>query len=719
MKLYNKILLGATVCAVSLTALYYGALFAIPKCVDLNKYKENIFTTIEKETGYKVSSEDIYFKQNLKPFLKVHLYHTAVIYPDNELFLKLKEVDLQVKLLPLLFKQIVIKDAVITRPVINITLYKDFSTSLEKFAVDKKVIDTKGFNFHSIANESLFKQYKIKFKDETINKTFYLEGDELLLKDIQLNNKAHILVTGSIYEGKKEYIKYDLDLTSALNKREHQFTFSPFKTILETDVKGNIKGIIKADKDNNINGSLKIEDLSLKLNNIVSKDNNANITFKGQEADIDAIFHTSKNDIAKIKGKFAFGKKHYIDFNTNAKNIDLANLYKIISSVSKILNIQNPLNDVKLSGLLNADFNINSDFKKLKSKGIAQITNAEIHHKELPYPIKDINANINFNNNNINIEQAAASINNTPLNIEGSIKEDLTADIKAHADNLDLKAIKAAFISKTDIPFEILNGKVNFISEIKGNLSKSFDAVSHIHISDIKLTERKTKTPLTAKTVNINLITKDDKYNGDITAEDLVSEINKNKITANKFTLLFDDKAIKIPNNEVFYKHSAININGAIKEYNTNPVVNIEFKSDIDANDIGIIAKQYIKAPYKAVGKINTTGKILINKDKQSIKATAKADKDNYISYIVIKELLNKPSIMNIDCEIAGDSINIKDLTLNDITLKSYDGSNKIISVNGEISKNMDFKNLKVIIPNLISARTNFQIYVIYVSFLI
>ncbi len=711
MNIYNKILLSTCICAVSLTALYYGTLAAIPHFVDLNKYKDNIFSAVEKETGYKISSEDIAFQKSLKPFLKIHMHHTAVMYPDNEIFLQVKEADLKVKLLPLLLKQVVIKDAEFTRPIINIILYKDYSTSLEKYAVKQNIIDSKGYKLNSIANASLFKNYKIKFKDTTINKTFYLEGEELLLKDIQLNDKAHIYMKGAIFENQTEYIKYDIDLISSLTKREHLFTFSPFKTIMDTNAKGSITGHLKIDKDNNINGNLKADDLSLKLNDIISNSNNANIFFKGQEAEIDAVLHTSKSDIAKVKGKFSFGKKRSIDLNTNAKNINLENLFKIISSVTKILNLQNPLNDVQMKGLLDADFNLSSDFKKLKSQGSAVISNAMITHEKLPYPVKDINADIDFNNNNIKIEKAVAVVNNTPINLEGKVNENLIADLKVFSENLDLQAITAAFLNKKDIPFEIKKGKLNFNSEIQGNLAKNPQIDSSVHISDCAFIEKENKIPFNAEAVNININIKDNKYTGNAMLEKSSVEINKNHFSSNKFIFTFDDKNIKLPSNEIKMMNSPIIIDGEIKDYKENPIANINFNSDFASSDIGILLKPYINAPYKAEGKIKISGKASATKEKQIIKAAAKADKNNYLSYMVIKEILGKPSSLEIDCDIQNNKINLKNVVLSDDSVQVHDNSNKIVKINGLITTDKDiiFNNLKIFVPNYISAKTNFM----------
>ena len=65
--------------------------------------------------------------------MNIKLYHTLLLYPNDEVFLKLKDAELKVKILPLLFKQVVVKDAKLIRPIINITLYSDNTTSLQKY----------------------------------------------------------------------------------------------------------------------------------------------------------------------------------------------------------------------------------------------------------------------------------------------------------------------------------------------------------------------------------------------------------------------------------------------------------------------------------------------------------------------------------------------------------------------------------------------------------
>ncbi len=716
MQIWKKITIGVLISAASFTALYYSALIALPNVIDLNKYKQTFAASVEKETGFKIDCEDIRFKKSLSPYLNIHMYHTAVLYPNGEIFLKLKESDVKVKILPLLFKKIEIKDAKFTRPIINITLYKDFSTSLEKYIDVSKVINTNGFKLDAIIYDTVCENYKIKFKDDSIGKVFYLEGDELQLKDFKLNDKAHILLKGAMYQDKKEYIKYDLDFISALNTDKKQFTFSPFKTIMDSDIKANIYGHLKIDKANNIYGNLNINDLSLKLDNIISSDNKAELKFKGNEVELDSVLHTSKNDNAAVKGKISFGDKKNIDLNAKAKNINLHNLIKMISEISEILNIQNPLSDINVKGLLDADFNINSDFKKLKSSGSAKIINAVINHKSLPYSITDINAFVNLNNNKIVIEKANAKVNQTPINIKGIVDENVQFDINAFSENLDLNHIIKIFDLNKQLPVNILNGKVSFNSDIKGTLNKSYKLNTEVKLNNFAFEDKSYNIPVTVNNIVMNISGDEKKYNGEVLCNNASLKYNSNKFIANDFKFSFDEKKITIPLNAISAPYS-LKVSGIINDYAKNPTGKIDFTGNITSTAIADLLKSEVKLPYKAVGKIETAGKIEFLSEKLNLKAQLKADKNNYLSYVVIKELFQKPSVFNIDAEITKDNISLKDLSLHEYLNTSLtelktdiEKYPKILSATGKIFNNKDitFDNLKVLIPNSLTISTNF-----------
>ncbi len=708
----KKILLSVLGGAVCLTALYYTALLSIPHFVDLNKYKDYFSAQAEKQTGFKISCEDIRFQKSFSHGLKVKLYHTIVLYPDDEIFLKLKESELKIKIFPLLFKKIVIQDAKLTRPIINITLYKDFSTSIEKYFNPNIKLNTNGYSLDKIINDTNCEKYKIKINDETTGKTFSVEGDKLTIKDIKVNESAHIILQGILSDGQSEYLKYDLDLLTPFNTEKQHFKFSPFEAIYNSAIKGEITGNLNLLKKGAYKGKININNLSLKAEDIISENNNFSIELNGEEINFNSSLHSSKSDSVNAGGKFNIGNKKYLDLNTNAKNINLANMYKIISVICRSINVQNPLKEFTIKGTLDADFKINSDFKKLKSSGRAKIINASISHVSLPYKINSINSNINFENNKINIEQAQAEVNATPIKLSGEINENMSVNINANSDNLDLNNLIKLFDLGNNIPINILSGKLSFNSNIKGIINKSLNADTNIILHNLNFTDNKYKIPVNIKELNTNISTDKKKYKGEALCKGITSNLNKKPIKLENLKIIFDDKKINIPQSTINIINSPIKISADIINYMKAPVTNLTFTGDIKSSDAAELIKPYFNEPHKATGILKTNGIVNITENKPKAKIQIHADKNNYLSYAVIKELLNKPSVLNIDFESDNEILNIKDLSLSEYGngVKTSDKSKNILYAVGKIIPSQDFKlnDFKITIPDSLTASTNF-----------
>ncbi len=689
----------------SSATLYFGVLWSLPDIIDLNKYKVDFAQEVEKQSGFKFSCEDIQLKRSLSPYLNVKMHHTLLLYPNDEVFLKLKDSELKVKLLPLILNKVVIKDAKLTRPIINVTLYKDFSTSLEKYFDATKSINTKGFSIDAVVKDTICERYKLKINDETTGKLFYLEGDELLLKDVKLNDKIHFILKGSLFENEKEYLRYDLDLTTPLTLQKAKFTFSPFLAIYESDIKGEIAGKLVFDKKSNITGFLNVDNVSLKADDLILADNNVNLLFKGQEAQIKSILHTSKTDVCEVDGKISYGKKKNIDMTTKARNIDLKNLHKVVSLISQMLNIPNEIKDFDVSGFVDADFALNSDFKKLKSQGNAKIINAKIIHKSLPYAVSDIMANINLDNNNILIENAHASVNSTPIDIKGKINEDVSVDLSIVSENLNLKKLTDLF--KITLPVDIKNGKLTLNSQIKGYLNNNLKADSKILLTDLSFVEKVSNIPFSVNETQINLVSDTKKYQGSAVLSGFSTNYNKTPILAKTLNVSFDDKKISIPQNEIIFSKSPLIFSCIVNEYAKKTDFSLSFDGDMLATDVAMIFKDIVNQPYKAQGVIKTSGKVSSNDSSIDFKIKLNADEKNYLSYVVIKELLNKPSSLTIDGNLKEKSIHLKNLSLKE---NFSENSAEILSLAGnlKLDKEIIFDNLKLNIPKSLSVSTNF-----------
>ena len=713
----NKIIVAVCVLAVIFSALYLCGVFYLYK-IDLNQYKEQVFNQIENDTGLKVSCENISLKKSFLPKLSVNMYHTLVLYPDESEFIKIRQMDLNVKVLPLLMKKIVIEDAKLTRPIVSVSLYKDFSTSFDKYNIKLKSDKEESLIFEKILRDVLCENYKLKIYDETLSETFILEGEKFILKGYKPNENLHFLLNGGLSSNNKEYLKYDLDVEMPFKEDNFKFTFSPFKPIKESEIKGSVYGHFKMLPDKKYNGTLKINDISLKADNTLLDNNNAEIEFKGEEVQINALLHTSKTDELNVTGNFSFGKRKFIKLNTKAKNIKLENLYKIISVITDSLNIKNEYRDVAVKGLIDADFNISSDFKKLTSTGNMKVINADISHKTLPYAMKNINADINLNNNNVKINKASANINSTPVNITGEINEDVSYKINAYSNNLNLITLIKLFSLEDKIPVKIEQGIMGFNSLIEGILNKSYKLNIKIDLNNLIIKHKDTDALIKIKTALMNVKSDEKNYQGDVLCSGVSAIIHNQNIDAEKFKINFDDKKIMIPENEI---NNPLNIklSGEINNYNNTQKMSgfIDLNGDADSVKLAQNIDKVIKLPHKAKGTIKTVGKIVINPESLLLKLRMKADKNNYISYVVINELLNKNSVLNVDLKADKNSVLINDISIFEDSVNAVNSINsntdkikKIIKISGitENFKKLKFKDLNIIIPDSITFMSDF-----------
>ena len=80
MKKYKKILLASIISFASLSSLYAGALFAIPKFVDLNDYKTSVIEKVEKD------KMEIFAKENPNIFMEMLPY--AMVLEVSNIWIK-------------------------------------------------------------------------------------------------------------------------------------------------------------------------------------------------------------------------------------------------------------------------------------------------------------------------------------------------------------------------------------------------------------------------------------------------------------------------------------------------------------------------------------------------------------------------------------------------------------------------------------------------------
>jgi hypothetical protein len=316
----------------------------------------------------------------------------------------------------------------------------------------------------------------------------------------------------------------------------------------------------------------------------------------------------------------------------------------------------------------------------------------------MPYEITDINSRVNFAGNKIAITPTKMYINKTPLYLEGEVDSRTNLNIKIRSNNLAIESLSKIFLPN-NLP--ILKGDIDILATITGNL----------------------KTPKPKVRAAIRNFTAKDKKNSDLLIEftkgiiDLAGSIDEPQgkielirvnilpkelyelIKPQKLNILITPKEIEFHNNEDNITTDKILFSGKISNYRKNPLEGIiKYRGNIDSNKIYTVAKKYNKRiQASAKGEIKVEGTARIKGKNANIKTSCYADRWNYVSFMVIRELLNHPSVANIDINTDGKDIIINNFTLN----KNTESKEKIISINGKI-KDIERPNLnkiRIIIP--------------------
>lgn len=723
MKKYKNFLFGWCVgIVVFIFSVYFIALVVLPNVFDISKYKTILINQLEENTGFKYSVETIELKPSFSPYLNLYAHHLKVMYPNGDSLVKISDANVKIKVLPLLFRKIQVEKALLTRPIFNITLYSDCSTSLEKYLdtlkKDKEKKTTYLFSIDSKIPNLELTRYKLKIKDVNLYSPFAFEGDSLVLSNIDLQKSMHLKTKGALSSNKISYIKYDIDLDTFLpqNSEKRFFKVSPFSTILKYGVSSDVHVNLKVRDSGNkldLRGEIKLSDFSFKIDNKKLSDNLIKLDFLGNEVDITADVKTSSTEKATVKGKFAFGLKTFLDVKVEALNANLSNLEELLIATLDSLNLKNNIREYKLSGLANLNFKIKTDFGHIQSQGTAEIINATLLSKKTPFKVTSINSKISFENDEITILKSKALVNSTPVQITGKINSNAIASIKVSATDLKLKNLLTEFALNNNFKnLDIQDGILSFAATAQGKLSDILLNTS-VTIKNLKFIEKSSLTSVVMPTASINAEYKNEKFLGDISLFDVGFSLSKPNIIikSKSLKLSLNDKDITILPADFTFGHSAIKADGKLLDYMNNPSLSVDFVGKMDSSEIYKMLSSIRPFSASAKGKLNICGNLQSKDSRLQLKSQVLSNSNSYISAFVVRELLNMPSILNIETELDNKEIIIKDISLykakknqldNRILSSNLIGSEKIIEMSGKIlnTQNKELKNIRLFVPN-------------------
>ena len=198
----------------SLTILYGAYYWGIPALINLPERVEFIENTVFQEFGYKISIENPSLKMGYTPSIKVSAENFSVLNKDNSKALELKNPYINLKLIPLIFKNVDIKYFSADEINANFVFTKNSELKLGDYSLSSK-IDNPFKIKHAAIN---LDGYEVNLDDKLQNKQIKLKGDYLDIRDFKNDKHVDLSTSAVLKTGlKNSYLKTDLDLKLPLN----------------------------------------------------------------------------------------------------------------------------------------------------------------------------------------------------------------------------------------------------------------------------------------------------------------------------------------------------------------------------------------------------------------------------------------------------------------------------------------------------------------------
>ncbi len=692
--------------------LYLAILVAFPMFFDMNSFKNQLENDFFEQTGLKIWMEKVELKSTFTPNINIKIHHAAILYPDKREFIKVRNLNIQVKVIPILAKKIYIDKIVADRPILSFDIDGEGNSSLDKYINANIIPQTKqaGFVLYGGIPNIQINKYKIKAYDKLYKEPFILQGEKLIISPIMNTNGIKIITTGILSHNTGKYINYDIDTETNIHRiKEKLFNTNPFRYIQSNETKGTVIAKTKLkrhEKSYKTTGFVLINNLSYKLSGKTIEKNKAELTIEDKKIKINADLKTDEINKIEVTGTFNYGKDKNIDLAISAKSADMHTVKETVEKFLNILNIKNNLNDYDIFGKVNLNFKIKSNFKTMHSEGRAEVSNATVKSKKSRYKFSGINTKINFSNNKIEIEPSEIHLNETPITITGTVDSKTKLNILIKSEELSAEKFLNIFLPEEEGKEPNIKGKIRINAKIKGT-AKVPEA--EIQAKLRKFTIRSQNTPI-IRFEDGNLIIRGtkDRPQGQIilNKSTILEEEFSNTLNSDIIEIIFDKEEAQIPKTTLRFGADPITLSIKVKDYTKEPEFNILTEGELSSQHLYRYLKSrgYIKdIKVAAKGKIGIKGEVRGKGRSADVRVSMKSDANNYISAIVIKELLNKNSITNIEGRINPKEINIKEISIN-----SEEGNgnyDKIAIISGRIERkgSLKYDKIKISIPKSVT----------------
>lgn len=734
----NEKLKKSSIICLSTVGILYALFLLLPVVLSpiANSYSQHAADLIKSSTGLdaQISGLGVVTSPNLSAGIKVKNVSISVPTSEEPLF---RAADLKVKLalLPLLIKRVQLADIGAKSIDGNLVVKKDGTFSVLDYLVQDSANKSEpmdslpyGFKLSNHLPNLKVGDYKLAFVDAIDEKSYYIQGQKLKVSDFILDKKIKFSTKGKVVLDDSVVSNYDLKVNNNImpDLQLNELVF-PKKIVIEDEPAEpeksventfNIVDILKSVKQNKLtadvttdiktfgtlknphmNGKVSVNALSVSVNGEKLPESYANLMFKGNKIDVDSIFFSSSDENEKTQfiGDIHTGKNASIDL-TLRSNAKFNNIIRLIDSIAQSFGV-NDFKTLSATGGIDADFNINSDMKKVSSTGYMKVNPSKISYGLYNVVIDNITADIDLMNNNINIKKAGFSILGHPMNLSGTIEPNSETDLKLIADKLPLKGLLAAFgqvaLLKDN---EFRSGTLTLNTVVKGKL-KELKPEINADLNNINVLNKPSDVQIVLNDSLIKFLYNNKALTGDVNLNFLMLKHPSATISVPVTKIVMDSKDVKIKNSYLLLNNSKIDISGSVKDYLTDKLnIDILAKGNIASSDIAGFIPVEMRSMFPYAGKLPVSVIVKGDSKVQDICFNLSADNSNYITLADIDLLKNKKTKIHTDIKVSGDS-----LTFSDSGISAND--TKIALLSGGISKlySEPKLNISISVPKSVS----------------
>lgn len=744
LKILGMILLGMIV------IIYLCFLFVLPNVVDLNKYKPMIRDIVKEQAKLDIDFSEI--KPFTTPFLGAgaKLNDVTIKLPDGSKLLSTDRIKAGISIPSLLLMTVNVSNLELDNPFINLEIAEDnvdykFIKLIEDILNEKKEATLgveiqedveRKFKFNPAwikikVPRAKFNNYKILVTDLKTKHFLDLHGEKL--KVGYFNRKTlKVKTVAELYSDNNRNINADLDIDTFLPKPRPKLDAEddPAERIdirfvnlvgmyQNYDLKTNIDAKYRArkNKDGKINafGHINIEDLTMKVSELKLPSSYARFKMFGSTVDMDTNIYPAENQNIQLLGKLHIGENPKMDMNIKTAKIQFNDMLTLTRAFLDSLRIKNELSQYRAAGSLVADCYIKTNFKKLRSDGFIKVENGGLAVRNLGQVISNANINAILEDSVLDIKDSSLFVNNSKVNIDGSIDKNSVAAINIKTEKMPLSGLFNAFAPKDLREKYILNsGDLTLDASILGKLKEAIAGVK-FQVEGFNFAERKNvfsvrDTKLLGefssnnktKTISGNLVNNDFKF---------VIPKTGSALTIPKINVNISDKNIYIAENDILFNDSSkLKYSGEIIDYNKLKSINFNVDGNVTTGDLIKFVGQNMKQYFHAQGTLPVELTLNGDKHKQTMLAQVLADKNNFITPIDFTEIGGKNTSLQTVVDFKPRRIKIKKTGLFERTVSVDEKGNETVNLKSFIDLDGTVAGkrinlIKITIPEILSGK--------------